>query len=233
VVLGTPRAASRALLLDVDGTLVDTAYLHTLAWQRAAARRGHLVEARRIHRLVGMGGDKLVPALLGEEVEEREGDALREAWSEEFEALRPEVRALPGAHELLEAADRGGWNVVFASSAPADHLDQYLRLIGGEGRRDDATVSDDVDETKPEPDIVGVALERAGTHAAVLVGDATHDVEAARRAGIPCACVLTGGYGEAELLDAGAAFVCEDAAAMAERLAELESLAAGAASDAA
>jgi HAD superfamily hydrolase (TIGR01549 family) len=221
------------LLLDVDGTLVDTAYLHTVAWQRAAARFGHEVEARRIHRLIGMGGDKLVPTLLGEEVEAIQGDALRDAWREEYEPLRSEIRALAGARELIHAAERAGWRVVFASSAPADHLEQYLQLVGVESKKDDATTSDDVEESKPEPDIVGVALEEAGTHAAVLVGDSTHDVEAARRAGIPCVCVLTGGYGEAELSDAGAAMVLDGPDEVAERLADLEPLAAGAADRAA
>ena len=154
-----------ALLLDVDGTLVDTAYLHTLAWQRACSANGFEVAAYRIHRLIGMGGDQFVPALLGEEVERELGDALRDAWQEHYEPLMPEARALPGAAELIYRAHDEGWRIVFASSSPAEHLEHYLELLGATGLRDRATTSDDVARTKPAPDIVALALEMAGTTA--------------------------------------------------------------------
>jgi HAD superfamily hydrolase (TIGR01549 family) len=213
---------SSALLLDVDGTLVDTAYLHTLAWQRACSANGFDVAAYRIHRLIGMGGDQFVPALLGEEVERALGDHLRDGWREGYEAMMGEVRALPGAAELIHRAHAEGWRVVFASSSPAEHLEHYLELLDATGLRDRATTSDDVPRTKPAPDIVLVALEMAGTTAAVLVGDSTHDVRAAAGAGIGCVGVLTGGYGEAELREAGALAVHETPAHLAERLGELE-----------
>jgi HAD superfamily hydrolase (TIGR01549 family) len=216
---------SPGLLLDVDGTLVDTAYLHTLAWQRACSANGFEVAAYRIHRLVGMGGDQFVPALLGEEVERERGDALRNAWKEQYEPMMGEVRALPGAAELIHRAHDEGWRVVFASSSPAEHLEHYLELLDASGLRAQATTSDDVARTKPAPDIVAVAQEMAGTTSAVLVGDATHDVRAATRAGIGCVGVLTGGYGEAELHDAGALAVYETAAHLALRLDDLESFA--------
>ena len=214
-----------ALLLDVDGTLVDTAYLHTLAWQRACSANGFDVAAHRIHRLIGMGGDQFVPALLGEEAEGAFGDALRDAWQEQYEPLRAEARPLPGAAELIHRAHGEGWRVVFASSSPAEHLEHYLDLLGATGLRDRATTSEDVAKTKPAPDIVSVALEMAGTRNAILVGDSTHDVRAAARAGIGCVGVLTGGYGEAELYDAGALAVHETPAHLAERLGDLERLA--------
>ena len=213
---------SPGLLLDVDGTLVDSAYLHTLAWQRACSANGFEVAAYRIHRLIGMGGDQFVPALLGEEVELEFGDALRAAWQERYEPMMGEVRPLPGAAELIYRAHDEGWRVIFASSSPAEHLGHYLELLGASGLRDQATTSDDVAKTKPAPDIVAVALEMAGTTAAVLVGDSTHDVRAAARAGIGCVGVLTGGYGEAELHEAGAFAVHETPAHVAQALGDLE-----------
>jgi beta-phosphoglucomutase-like phosphatase (HAD superfamily) len=140
---------SSALLLDVDGTLVDTAYLHTLAWQRACGANGIEVAAHRIHRLIGMGGDQFVPALLGEEVEHEVGDALRDAWQENYEPLMGEVRALPGATALIHRAHDEGWRVILASSSPAEHLEHYLELLDATGLRDSATTSDDVARTKP------------------------------------------------------------------------------------
>jgi HAD superfamily hydrolase (TIGR01549 family) len=228
VVLTRGRWTGSALLLDIDGTLVDTAYLHALAWQRALSSHHFVVPAYRIHRLIGMGGDQFVSALLGDDVEREQGDALRAAWEEQFEPMRAEVRALPGAAELIVRARDTGWRVVFASSSPADYLEQYLELLGASDLRDWATTSDDVAATKPAPDLIEVALDIAGTRQAVLVGDATHDVRAAARAGIPTVCVLTGGYGAAELREAGALEVLPTPGDVSERLAELDRHANGA-----
>ena len=222
MVLGQGPNQNRALLLDLDGTLVDTAYFHALAWQRALRACGYEEPAYRIHRLIGMGGDQFVTALLGEQAERERGDELRDGWEREYEPLRTEVRALPGAAQLVRSAGEAGWRVVFASSAPAKHLEQYLELLAASDLREWATTSDDVEETKPEPDLIGVALERAGTQRAVLVGDSTHDVRAAARAGVRTVCVMTGGYGAAELRDAGAAAVYETPEQIVERLGELE-----------
>ena len=232
MVLIGPGTAGSALLLDIDGTLVDTAYLHALAWQRALSAGDFVVPCYRIHRLIGMGGDQFVPALLGDDAEREHGEALRAAWQEQYEPLRAEVRPLPGAAELIGRARHEGWRVVFASSSPAEHLEQYLALLGASDLRGSATTSDDVGGTKPAPDLIEAALDLAGTRRAVLVGDATHDVRAAGRAGIGTACVLTGGYGAAELREAGALAVYETPADVCERLGELERLAAGAAASA-
>ena len=223
---GAPAAEGEphALLLDLDGTLVDTAYLHALAWQRALRAEGFDVPAYRIHRLVGMGGDQLVAALLGDGVEEAQGDALRAGWHEQYEPLLPEVRALPGAGLLVRHADDAGWRVVFASSSPATHLERYLDLLGAGALRDHATTSDDVEQTKPAPDLIEVALHLAGTRHALLIGDSPHDVRAATRAGIAAACVLTGGYGAAELTGAGAARVYETPEEIVDRFHELAGL---------
>ena len=222
MVLEPSQPRGRALLLDLDGTLVDSAYLHTLAWQRALSACGFDVPACRIHRLIGMGGDQLVAALLGERAERDHGAELRAGWEEHYEPLRPEVRALPGAARLIGAAGDAGWRVVFASSAPKQHLEQYLELLGASALRDRATTSDDVDHTKPEPDLIEVALGRAGTARGVLVGDSTHDVRAGERAGVRTVCLLTGGYGAAELRAAGAAAVYDTPRELHERLGELE-----------
>ena len=225
MVLTPSRREESALLLDVDGTLVDTAYLHALAWQRALSAHSFDIPAYRIHRLIGMGGDQLVTALLGEQAERESGDELRDEWERQYEPLRSEVRPLPGAAELIETAGAGGWRVVVASSAPAEHLEQYLALVGASDLLGSATTSDDVDDTKPAPDLIEVALELAGTRTAVMLGDSTHDVRAARRAGIATVCVLTGGYGAAELRDAGARAVYETPGDVAGRLGELERIA--------
>jgi HAD superfamily hydrolase (TIGR01549 family) len=221
VVLTPPEAPERALLLDLDGTLVDTAYLHTRAWQLALSASGYDVPTYRVHRLIGMGGDQFVTALLGERAEREHGDELREAWEQQYEPLRGEVRVLSGAAELVRAANGAGWRVVFASSAPAEHLEQYLGLLGATALREWATTSDDVDATKPEPDLIEVALEKAGVPDAVLVGDSTHDVRAGERAGIGTVCLLTGGYGADELWRAGALAVHDTAADLLERLDDL------------
>jgi phosphoglycolate phosphatase-like HAD superfamily hydrolase len=214
----------RALLLDLDGTLVDTAYLHTLAWQRALRARGFDVPAWRIHRLVGMGGDQLVPVLLGDEVEDALGDELRAGWQEQYEPLLPEVRPLPGAGLLIRHADDAGWRVIFASSAPASHLERYLDLLGASFLRDRATTSDDVERTKPAPDLIEAALGIAGTRQALLVGDSPHDVRAAASAGIATVCVLTGGYSAAELTEAGAVRSYESPEEIVRRFHELAGL---------
>jgi HAD superfamily hydrolase (TIGR01549 family) len=163
------------------------------------------VPTSHVHRLVGMGGDQLVTALLGERAEREHGDALRAGWEQQYEPLLPEARPLPGAAELVQRAQEDGWRVVFASSAPARHLEHYLDLLGAGALRESATTSDDVDQTKPEPDLIEVALQLAGTRQALLVGDSPHDVRAAARAGVATVGVLTGGYSDAELTDAGAA----------------------------
>jgi HAD superfamily hydrolase (TIGR01549 family) len=212
------------LLLDLDGTLVDTAYLHTRAWQLALHANGYDVPAYRVHRLIGMGGDQFVTALLGENAEREDGDALRAGWEGEYEPLLEEVRALPGAGALVRHADEAGWRVVFASSAPAEHLERYLGLIGAAWLRDRATTSDDVDSTKPAPDLIEVALQVAGTREALLVGDSTHDVVAAARSGIPTVGVLTGGYSTAELMDSGAVAVYSSPEEIVNRFDELAGL---------
>ena len=194
-----------AALLDVDGTLVDSVYQHALTWWRALRRHDLYVPACRIHRHIGMGGDQIVKALCGQEVEDEHGDSLRELESDLFSEVIGEIRPLPGACELMRALRDRGNEVVIASSSNEDDLDHYLDLLGAREVATAWTSSADVEATKPEPDVVIAALEKVeGVDGAVMVGDSTWDALAAGRAGISTIGVLTGGFGAPELREAGA-----------------------------
>ena len=208
-----------AAIVDVDGTLVDTNYHHTIAWQRALAGHGVTVPAWSIHRHIGMGGDQIVAAVAGDEVEQRIGDELRAAEGERYQELIEEVRPLPGARDLLVALGERGHSVVLASSAKQEEIDRYLDLLDARDLAADWTTSGDVEATKPEPDLVVAALEKAGDNdGAVMLGDSVWDGRAAQRAGIPLVGLLTGGFSERELRDAGALDVYESAAGLLVRI---------------
>jgi HAD superfamily hydrolase (TIGR01549 family) len=193
-----------AALLDVDGTLVDSTYHHAIAWTRAFRERDLNVPVWRTHRHIGMGGDQLVAAVCGDDVEREQGDAIRDLHSQQFKQLIDEVVPFDGARELIEELDRRGHPVVIASSAKAEECEHYIDLLDVRELIKGWTTSADVERTKPEPDIVLAALEKAGGGPAVMVGDATYDCEAAQRAGLETIGLLTGGFSEAELRDAGA-----------------------------
>jgi HAD superfamily hydrolase (TIGR01509 family) len=200
---------ARAVLLDVDGTLIDANYQHALAWYRAFRANGLVMPIWRIHRHVGMGGDQLVPALIGEEADAEKGDDIRETRKEIYEELIEEVAPLDGAHELIADLKERGRTTVLASSAPEKEIDHYLDLLEARDLADGWTTDDDVEATKPEPDLVRAALVMARTDEAVLVGDTPWDIESARKSGIETITVITGGYSEQELRDAGAVGVYE------------------------
>ena len=204
---------ARLAILDVDGTLVDSTYHHALAWQRAFRRHELTIPMWRIHRAIGKGGDRLVPDLAGEDVERRTGDALRSLQHDLYAELLPEVQPLEGAHELLAALKEDGWRVALASSGREDEIDGYLDLLDARELLDAVVSSADVDSSKPAPDVLALALEQAAPEldasAAVMIGDATWDCEAARRAGMTPVGVLSGGFGREELEDAGAVAVFE------------------------
>ena len=196
-----------AAILDIDGTLVDSNYQHAIAWYRALRLHDVIVPIWRIHRHIGMGGDQLVAAVCGDDVEERLGDDVRDAETAFYEELIGEVAPLAGARDLIEDLKRDGRRVVLASSAKPEEVDHYLDLLGARDLADGWTTSGDVEATKPHPDLVEAALESIGGGPAVMVGDSTWDCEAARRAGVPSIAVLTGGFSEQELSDAGAVAV--------------------------
>jgi len=200
-------ATSPIAVLDVDGTLVDTNYQHALAWYRAFRSLGETFPIWRIHRLIGMGGDQLVAALGGDELEERIGEKARERWVEEADPLMQEVAVLPGARELLVTLKERGHRLVLASSGKPHHVDLSLDLLDARDIADAWTTSDDVEETKPAPDLLQVALQKLGAPedaASVLVGDSVWDVKAAQKAGMPAIVVRSGGFGDDELAEAGA-----------------------------
>jgi HAD superfamily hydrolase (TIGR01509 family) len=212
---------AEAALLDVDGTLIDSNYQHALAWYRAFREHGIVLPVWRIHRAVGMGGDQLVPALAGRNVDAEEGDEIRSTRDRIYKGeLIEEVAPLAGARDLIVALSDRGVRIVLASSSPQDELERYLDLLGARDVVDTWTTKDDVDATKPEPDLVLAALEKAGTRNAVMVGDTPWDVEAASKAGVETVCVITGGWSKQELRDAGAITVFESADDLRKRLDE-------------
>ena len=197
-------------ILDVDGTLVDTNYHHALAWHRALHAHGHAVQMWKVHRHIGMGGDQILDALIGEEAAAADGEAIAEAEGKAYKELIGEVEPLEGARGLIEKLKDDGATVILASSAKEDEVDHYLDLLDARDLVDGWTTSADVEATKPEPDLINAALEKArNDNASVMVGDSVWDVEAAKRAGIPTLAVLTGGFSEEELREAGAAQVVE------------------------
>jgi HAD superfamily hydrolase (TIGR01509 family) len=200
-------------ILDVDGTLVDTNYHHALAWHRALHAHGHQVQMWKVHRHIGMGGDQILEALIGAEAEANQGDAIREAEAEAYGELIGEVEPMEGARELLERLRERGATVILASSAKQEEVDHYLDLLDARDLVDDWTTSADVENTKPDPDLVHAAIEKAGEgNQSVMVGDSVWDVKAAKAAGIPTLAVLTGGFSEEELREAGATQVVESIA---------------------
>ena len=213
--------AIEAALLDVDGTLIDSNYHHALAWYRAFRRHDIVLPLWRIHRAVGMGGDQLVPALVGPKLDKEKGDDIRAARDEIYTGgLIDEVAALEGAHELIAELKDRGLQVVLASSSPRDELERYLDLLDARKLADAWTTKDDVEATKPEPDLILAALEKAQTESAVMVGDTPWDVEAASKAGVETLCVITGGWSKQELREAGAIAVFESVDELRQRLEE-------------
>jgi HAD superfamily hydrolase (TIGR01509 family) len=196
--------AKPAAILDVDGTLVDTNYHHALAWYRAFRQHGVVLPIWRIHRHIGMGGDQLVASLVGEAFDAEHGDDVRSAEKALYMSLIVEVEPLEGARDLIADLREAGHAVVLASSAKAQEVDHYLDLLDARSIVDGWTTSADVERTKPEPDLVAAAVEKAGGGDAVMLGDSTWDCESAKRAGLETVGVLMGGFSERELLDAGA-----------------------------
>jgi phosphoglycolate phosphatase-like HAD superfamily hydrolase len=208
------------VVLDLDGTLVDSVYVHALAWKEAFREVGVDIPTYQLHRAVGMGGDRLVAAVAGDVTETAIGDVVRKLHDDLFRQRRPEVHALDGAPELLVACQGAGLRQVVASSSKPEDTEALLELVEGY-RMIAEVVSGDEGPSKPAPDLVEQALDRAGSTHAFLVGDAVWDVESAARAGIPCVGVLTGGYSEAELREAGAVAVYDTPRSVAAALSEV------------
>lgn len=211
----SPAPSPGAVLLDIDGTLVDSNYLHVHAWVRAFAEVEHPVDAWRVHRAIGMGSSLLLAALLGEDAD-RLGPEAKRRHTHHYAELADLQRPFDGARELVHAVTERGARAVLATSAAPEELERLRAVLDVDDVLTGITSDKDVAEAKPDPDLVLSALDVADVTAdrAVLVGDAVWDVQAAGRAGVPCVGVLTGGVSEEELRDAGAVAVYRDVATL-------------------
>ncbi len=211
----------RGVILDVDGTLVDSNDAHARSWVETLAEHGIEVPFERVRRLIGMGGDKLLPEVSGIREDTPEGQAISKRRREIFkERYLPHLRPTRGARELLHFLRDRGFRRAVASSAKKDELEALLKLCGGDDLVEDKTSSDDADRSKPDPDIVGAALKKLGLPGGevVMLGDTPYDVEAARRAGIGIIALRYGGWGDAEL--GGALAVYDEPADLLDRFAD-------------
>jgi HAD superfamily hydrolase (TIGR01509 family) len=201
---------TKAVLFDVDGTLIDSNDQHARAWVAALAEAGYPIPFERVRPLIGMGGDKILPELVpGLDEDSPQGKAIGEARKRIFKERELDtIPPTPGARELLEAVRQRGAHVVVATSAKKSELDGLLAR-GDLGQLVDvAATGDDAEDSKPDPDIIGAALKKAGVAAndAVMVGDTTYDVEAAHRAGVACVALLCGGNDRSSLREADAVY---------------------------
>jgi HAD superfamily hydrolase (TIGR01509 family) len=205
------------VLLDIDGTLVDTNYLHAVTWAEAFRTCGYQVATSRLHHLIGQGSDRLVAEVLG-----KDDQSVADAHDDFYAPHLHHLRAFDGAQELIRSIKARGVSVVLATSASERDARHLLAAIDADDAIDHVTTSSDADASKPAPDIVEAALDVAGLDASecVFVGDTVWDVEAASRAGMPCVCVLTGGIDERELREAGAIEIYENVAELARSLEE-------------
>lgn len=196
-------------ILDIDGTLIDSNYHHVLAWDRALASCGANVPLWKLHRHMGMGGDQIVEAVAGAGFEREHGDDVRAAERRFYAYLMPGIRAVEGATEAIASLGEAGWTVILASSARSSEVDHYVEMLDAGGLAAGTTDSGEVGQTKPAPDLVEAALERVHGDDAFMAGDSVWDIEAAGRAGLRSIAVLSGGFPEQDLIDAGAAEVIE------------------------
>ncbi len=209
--------AITAVLFDIDGTLVDSNDHHVLAWEQAFAGIGERFDRQTIHDQIGKGTDMLVPTLLpdlDDAAQERLGEAHGAAFKSRY---LDQVKPFPGARDLLARAHDAGLRVVLASSASKDELDHYLGLLGARDLVDETTSADDVENTKPAPDIFATALKKIGSppaHEVIVIGDTPYDIEAAAKCGVAAIAVRSGGFSDEALTKAGAIAMYDDVAAL-------------------
>jgi HAD superfamily hydrolase (TIGR01509 family) len=203
------------VLFDIDGTLIDSNYFHAIAWWRAFIDIGRRVPMYRIHRLIGMGSDKLLEQLIGEN-----SDEVSKGYSNHFRSLREELVSFDGAADLLRAVHERGAKVVLATSAKKEDLDVLMKVLDAEDVIDHVTSSADVEQSKPSPEVFETALKASGLSKTdvMVLGDTVWDIKAARQVGIQCVCVETGGISRQELEEAGAVAVFRDVRELLENL---------------
>lgn len=216
----TPHLHHPVVVLDLDGTLVDSVYHHVVAWQAAFHRVGRHVGAMRVHEAIGMGGDRLVAHVAGEAAEAAVGDDVRELHDTYFTEKLRTISALDGAADLVESLAGQGRQVVVASSSPADIVDELLDLVDTRAKLCAVVAGSDVGATKPAPDLVRLAVERAGGGDGIAVGDAAWDALAAEAAGVPCIGLRSGGIGAERLRSAGASWIYDGPRDLVTNLAE-------------
>jgi phosphoglycolate phosphatase-like HAD superfamily hydrolase len=200
----TAHSPVDTVVLDLDGTLVDTVYQHALAWVAGFDSVKVVVPVFRIHRAIGMGSDLLVAEVAGDEVEEQHGDAIRECHDRVFADSLDTIHSLPGAPELVADLKRRGLKVVLATSGVPEQTEQLLDLLDARDLAEGSPTTDDVEHSKPAPDLVEAAIERVGGTRAAVIGDAVWDVASAKKAGHYSVALNTGGFSESELRAAGA-----------------------------
>jgi HAD superfamily hydrolase (TIGR01509 family) len=203
------------VLVDCDGTLLDTNYLHAVAWSRALRELGEWAPMNAIHRLVGMGGDQLVPELLGHDL--NGADAAHTRYYAELEDDIVPFRAAAG---FLRRMHDAGLVVVLATSASEDDLAKMRSVLGADDAIDEVVNADDVDTSKPDPEIFNVARDKGGIDPSrvLAVGDSVWDVRAARAAGMGCVAVESGGFSRHELSEEGAIAVYRDVQELHDQL---------------
>jgi HAD superfamily hydrolase (TIGR01509 family) len=214
-------AEVRGVLLDIDGTLLDSNDAHARAWVEAFAEFDKVVKFEDVRRLIGMGGDRLMPKLTGIDSESTLGEQISGRRRALFlQSYLPKLRPFPKVRELLETLRRRDLVLVIATSAGPDELEPLLRQAEIRDLIDEKTSSGDADESKPAPDIIEAAIERSGVSARelVMLGDTPYDVTASKRAGVPCIAVRSGGWNDADLADAVAIYA--DVADLLARLDE-------------
>jgi HAD superfamily hydrolase (TIGR01509 family) len=214
------RPEPAGVLFDVDGTLVDTTFLHAACWAEALRQHGHVIPAVRLHRAIGMSSEKLLGAALGEDRDHSDDDAMVAAHSTLYKQWWGRLTPLPGAADLVRACHERGLSVVLASSAKEEELTALRSALGADDAIDAATSSSDAEAGKPEPDIIQVALDQCDLAAeqAVFVGDAVWDGYATQHAGVTFIGLTCGGTPENELREAGAVEVWADPAELLANL---------------
>lgn len=199
----------RAAVLDIDGTLIDSNDAHAQAWVDVGKEMGYDIDFDHVRGLIGKGGDKVLPEITGLEDESDEAEKVKKRRGEIFQQrYLPSLKPFPQARELLERFQAEGLTLVVATSASKDDMGKLLEKAGVKDLIEEKTSQSDVEASKPDPDVIEAAVEKAGCKPAeaVMLGDTPYDVEASRRAGVPCVALRCGGWGDEDLRDAVAIY---------------------------